>query len=209
MRRQLIALLFVTACRPDVCMADANTPVSTSSALEEAADTTGMVSITAGSQMVSSFPDREQSFVSVFWELELAVESGGNISISALEIVFSRSLEVCERTSIATEQTIDAILSGDDSGRLFVVDKRSFLSLRGVTLAHGRCSGCSGGAIFVCTGGELLLHSVRITANHASAGGAIYAFGSVVVATDCTMTSNSAAKDGGAIIVEGGDSSLA
>ena len=96
-------------------------------------------------------------------------------------------------------------LSGGYATRLFFLQNNSTLSLRGVNLVRGVShSERGGGAVFVSAGGHLLLYSVRISDNRAQIGGAISTIRSTVVATDCTMASNSATR-GGAFAV--GDNS--
>jgi predicted outer membrane repeat protein len=146
-----------------------------------------------------------QSLISSFLELKQAIDFGDTvISISTAEIVFQQQLYVLDGVTVAIEGGAKSrtILSGDNSSRLFVVDDRSSLSLRGVTLDRGRCSGCSGGAVFVGPGSELWLHSVLVSGNNAQIGGAIFALSSSVLATSCTITANSASS-GGAIFAEG------
>ena len=88
---------------------------------------------------------------------------------------------------------------GNNSTRLFLINNHSKLSLRGLNLAHGHEAGqhfgdgsSFGGAIFVSHAGALILDSVSITASWAFRGGAIYAIGSSVLASDSTLSSNSA-----------------
>ena len=144
----------------------------------------------------------ELSFaVSSFDELSLAVERGiSPINIAVAEIVFPRQLHVNEGTTLFIGSSMAPILSGNQITRLFFLHNESKLSLRGVTLAHGHCSECNGGAVFLSYRSMLLLRAVGIAHSRGFHGGAIYAEGSTIHAMGCTMTSNSAAW-GGAVAV--------
>ena len=124
------------------------------------------------------------------------VVDAGVIEIASSEIVFPHRLEVREGTAVSIESAVRASLSGGNATKLFFLDENSELSLRRVDLVRGRgiaidgrvsCLECGGGAIFVSPGGVLRLHSVRLTANRASIGGAITAIHSTIVAADCTI----------------------
>ena len=156
--------------------------------------------------------------VGSFSELKLSVGSGTRaIEITAPEILFDHQLEVRHTgTVLQIASGIGATLSGGHQGRLFFrhqtrlffLHNGSKLSLRGVDLvggvASGTCLECPfGGAIFVSVGGELTLRSARVMDNTADLGGAIYAIGSIVTATDCTINSNYASSWGGAIYADG------
>ena len=141
--------------------------------------------------------------VSSFVELSQAVKAGTSpIMITASEIVFPRQLHVHARASISIDSPVYAILSGGNATRLFVVHNHSSLSLRRLILSRGRCSECNGGAISLQHDAELLLAHVKFFDNHARLGGAIAAASSTVIATDCTMTANTASS-GGAVAAQG------
>ena len=128
------------------------------------------------------------------------------ISITAPFVVFPDQLDVLSRgrALVAVGSTIGASLSGGATNRMFYLHNGTRLRLRGVHLAHGRCSGCAGGAVFVGRGSELILDAVSLSTSRGTLGGGIYAArSSSVTATDCTMSSNSAERFGGAIYAEG------
>ena len=145
--------------------------------------------------------------VGSFPELLLAVGSGARaVEITNPEIVFDHQLEVWpSKTVFVIESTIGARLSGGNHTRLFFLQNRSKLSLRGVDLVHGVASAHSphGGAIFMSAGSELQLYSARVFNNRAAQwGGAIYSMSATVTTTNCTMTSNSA-HHGGTVLADG------
>ena len=90
------------------------------------------------------------------------------------------------------------LFGGDFEARMFYLRTGSTLGLRDLSLIGG-----TGGAIYLSPGSELLLRSVRVLSQRALRGAAVYAVSSMIIATDCTMTSNSADIAGGAIYAAG------
>ena len=110
-----------------------------------------------------------------FSTLQHAIESGiSPLSIVSSELVFPRQIDVLDGTPLTIESEVRAALSGDGTTRLFFLHAKSKLSLRGLDLVRGHSGGGSGGALYVSHGSELLMHSVRVSSNRATFGGAIY-----------------------------------
>ena len=134
------------------------------------------------------------------------------------EIQFQHQLDVREGASVSIKSADRSrmTLSGQRFTRLFFLRNGSKMSLRDLDLVRGAvttdpdgvdCYDC-GGAIFVSPGSELLLVSVRVSANRASLGGAIYVQSSTVIASDCTFHSNSALDGGGGAVFAGSNSTI-
>jgi predicted outer membrane repeat protein len=154
--------------------------------------------------LVSSIHAVGSTNVHSFSELEQYINSGSSsYFVAAEDITFPHVLEMYHGMTVSIESAIGATFSGGNATQLFYVDQ-SKLSLRSLTLAHGYCEMCFGGAITVRRG-ELTLKSVIISACQAQTGGAIYAVGSIVVAKECVLTANVAdgsgnTSQGGAIV---------
>lgn len=159
---------------------------------------------------VSSFSELQQGIALVMelqdepnsqWNFRDGISEKSVISIASPAIRFHNQLDVSKGAAVTVESTVGSTLDGNGEIRLFYLHNSSVLSLRGVNLVRGRCSGrdCRGGAIFVAHESELILSSVRLSMSESNVGGAIFATSSIVTAKDCTMSSNSAELAGGAI----------
>ena len=150
------------------------------------------------------------SVVSTFSELDGAVEEGAkSIVVTGPEIVFLYPLVLYDASVLSVEGNVtgETTLSGD-GGTLFVLNGGSFLSLRGITLAHcGAVAvdmGLTGGAVRVYSDSVLVMESVRASYNTAVRGAVVYAGERArVLLSDCTLASNWASW-GGAIHAQDG-----
>ena len=133
------------------------------------------------------------NFVSVCNEaaLQSAISAGGWISIGCNgTITLTNTLSITNRV-ILDGSHVAAMLSGNNSVRLFYVAQGASLAITNLTLANGECLVTSGAG--------------------PADGGAIYNNGGTVTLTGCTLTNNSAIADiiggagcGGAVFNNGG-----
>ena len=143
-------------------------------------------------------------FVSVatFSKLEQLCIGGGSEEtgwIVSSEVRFPYQLDVPENATLLLMSGLDATLSGsDDAARMFYLRADSLMGLCGLNLVGG-----IGGAIYLSPGSELLLKYVRVVRQQADHGAAIYAVSATIIATGCTMSSNSAAIAGGVLYAAG------